>query len=130
MTNIYTDLPKIVRVTSVTDAGEFGAATCPHCGASGRYIYHFDCADGTHGGAMKGCFSKFPKHKFAAIHANILDKKRTKKYLASWDTQKLEAIEKFIAGELTEKQAQHLIDMAQSQCVAYVNKAYGRPGRR
>lgn len=54
-------LPRIVAVLGRSDSGEYGAATCPHCGAAGRYVYTFQCDDGTTRGAMAGCLKLFPR---------------------------------------------------------------------
>lgn len=123
------DLPKVVRITSVTDAGEFGAAQCPHCGADGRYIVNFDCEDGTSRAAMRGCFSKFKKHSFVKVYEKITDKradyeKRGWK-LSSWDVSILDAIDGFVYGRITEKDAQAIIDNMQARSKAY-KKTYGR----
>ncbi|MCL4296301.1 MAG: hypothetical protein KJ077_11255 [Anaerolineae bacterium] len=115
--NIYADLPKVLYIEGLDDAGEFGAATCPHCGAQGRYIYWFVCDDGSQRGAMRGCFEHFPKHPFADRYAQILDKeiqnaKRRRPAvqgqgwsLASWDASIKDAIEKYGAGQLSEAAA-------------------------
>lgn len=100
-----TDLPKIVRFDGVTDSGEYGAATCPHCGADGRYVYHFTTEDGQRGGAMAGCIQLFPVSALADEHKRILERqkdrdKRSQK-LASWDVAKLEAIDAVAAGTMS-----------------------------
>lgn len=33
--------------------------SCPHCGATGKTVWHFVCADGEKRGAMRGCMNKF-----------------------------------------------------------------------
>jgi len=57
-------LPRVLAVVGVTDYGPAidGSdmnATCPHCGAQGRYVIDFICDDGTRRGAMSGCFKLF-----------------------------------------------------------------------
>jgi len=57
------DLPAVLAVLDVRDYGPCdngeGSATCPHCGAQGRYVISFLCDDGTKRGAMQGCFQLF-----------------------------------------------------------------------
>lgn len=57
-------LPAVLAVLGVDDFGPCdggqGSASCPHCGAEGRYVINFLCEDGTKRGAMKGCFKLFP----------------------------------------------------------------------
>lgn len=52
-------LPAIVKMLGVDDAG--AGASCPHCGATGRWIYNFLCEDGTQRAAMAGCLKQFPQ---------------------------------------------------------------------
>jgi len=52
----------ILRLISVEDGGPDGMARCPHCGAEGRWIYHFRLIDGTTAAAMMGCYKAWPKH--------------------------------------------------------------------
>jgi hypothetical protein len=100
-----TDLPTIVRFEGVTDAGEYGAATCPHCGADGRYVYTFTCDDGRRHGAMSGCVQLYPVSKLAEEHRRILDRQKDRAKrdgkLAGWDVAKLEAIDAAAAGTMT-----------------------------
>jgi hypothetical protein len=127
---IYTDLPQVVAIIGKSDSGEYGNATCPHCGAEGRYVYHFLCADGTTRGAMAGCFTKFPKHRFVAIHKRILDKKqeyaRNNWNLPTWDATMLKAIEDFGNGLIAEHQADAIINDASRQSAAYRQRRFGR----
>lgn len=58
--NIYANLPTVTEILAFVDY-DTGGASCPHCGAIGRYVYRFLCADGQEYGAMRGCFGKFPK---------------------------------------------------------------------
>lgn len=123
--NPYANLPKVVAITHFEDSGEYGNARCPHCGAEGRYVYYFRCDDGTERGAMKGCFSKFPQHPFAKIHARIMDKqkdldrinqeRRQDRKLASWDVEQLEAIEAFAAGDMDEIEVDEIIRDAEAR---------------
>ncbi len=118
--NIYRDLPKIVVVLGVQDYGpcDMGAtAICPHCGAEGRYIYSFKCADGSTRGAMRGCLSKFPRHPFAAESQRILEKEQDYKQrswaLPSWDIAIKEAIFAFAEGQIPEEVAMARVRTAQ-----------------
>lgn len=126
-TGIYSDLPKVLYITGETDSGEFGNARCPHCGAEGRYIIHFVTADGQERGAMKGCFSKFPQHKFAAIHMRLIEKERdySKKgwNLPSWDQDTLKAIEEYAHGAIPEYEAHNRINRANERKDAYRSRS-------
>lgn len=119
--NIYRELPKIVVVLGVTDHGpcDMGAtAICPHCGAEGRYIYSFKCADGTTRGAMRGCLSKFPRHRFASESQRILEKaleyQKNKWQLPSWDKEIKDAIFAFADNQISEPEANERIRKAQA----------------
>lgn len=104
-----TALPRIIAIIGRTDAGEYGATACPHCGALGRYVTTFACADGTTRGAMSGCIKLFPISKLAEEHKRIIERKaerdRKGQTLASWDTAKLAAIDAVMAGTMSEDQA-------------------------
>jgi hypothetical protein len=124
--SIYANLPKIVAVVGLQDYGpcEGGAsAICPHCGAEGRYVYSFLCDDGTRRGAMRGCFSKFPRHKFAVESARILDKEADYKKkgwnLPTWDSEIKAAIFDFADGKISEAEAERVIRAAQARRDAY-----------
>jgi hypothetical protein len=84
--------PKVVEVEQIEDRGPESGACCPHCGADGRYITWFITEDGARHGAMAGCFKLFPKSRYAARVAGILEKERNRRKLASWDQKVLEAI--------------------------------------
>lgn len=128
--NPYADLPRIVYVTSRTDAGEYGAALCPHCGAEGRYIVYFRCEDGSERGAMAGCFKQFLRHPFADRAAALLTKRDdyAKKgwTLPTWDVAILEAIEAFADGTISEWQAKDQIADAQRRAANYRQRRVGR----
>lgn len=51
--------PKRVAILAVDDTGPDSGARCPHCGAEGRYIYHFLCDDMVIRRAMAGCIHLF-----------------------------------------------------------------------
>jgi hypothetical protein len=129
-TSIYADLPRVVVVDRRTDAGEFGAALCPHCGAEGRYIVHFRCEDGTRRGAMAGCFAKFPKHPLAEKVMYLLTKRDdyTKKgwSLPTWDQAVLDAANDFADGLIDEGEAMARYRTADAQRISYQSRKYGR----
>lgn len=102
-------LPRIIQFEGVSDSGEYGGATCPHCGADGRYVWTFITEDGERRGAMAGCIQKFPVSKLAEEHKRIIERSKDRakngQKLASWDIAKLAAIEAVRDGELTADQA-------------------------
>lgn len=112
-TTAIQSLPRVLYVKHRTDAGEFGAATCPHCGADGRYVIHFVCEGGIERAAMAGCFKLFPKSALADESLKILERKADRekqgRSLASWDLRKWEAIEQVAAGTMTVDEAQRII---------------------
>lgn len=128
MTTTLASLPKIVAILSTTDAGEFGAATCPHCGADGRYVKTFKCDDGTTRGAMAGCIRLFPISPLAEEHSKIQDKVRKGTKLNGWDTKKLAAIEAVLAGSSTEAEAIEVVRAQNFSRNAWMAQKFG--GRR
>lgn len=66
-------LPKITRYVGMM-RGESMQETCPHCGARGTVIHHFECEDGTTRGAMSGCVQMFPWSIIAREHKRICEK--------------------------------------------------------
>jgi hypothetical protein len=136
--NPYANLPEVIEVLALEDAGEFGAANCPHCGAEGRYVYRFTCADGSERGAMRGCFKHFPKHRFAERCAKILAKEKDNRTasrqswgeprkLASWDQETLDAIRNFAAGRIQEWEADDIIRRADGRKRAWMkSRGYTR----
>ena len=105
-------LPRIIQFLSRTDSGEFGGDNCAHCGAKGRYQFHFICEDGKRHAAMAGCIQLYPISPIAKIHSGLMAKQAElshqkwpngeQKNLNSWDAAKLEAIEAFYRGEAEE----------------------------
>lgn len=67
--------PRIVAFLGTDDYGP-GCASCPHCGATGRYIVRFRVEDGRHLGAMRGCLRLFPVTPLAQEHGRLLDKQK------------------------------------------------------
>ena len=85
-------LPAIVAVLGVDDygpcEGSLGSASCPHCGAQGRYVVRFMCEDGSRRGAMRGCIQLFPRSPIArltqAAYEHAGDARRSGTRLATW----------------------------------------------
>lgn len=125
-------LPKIIAITARTDAGEYGAATCPHCGADGRYVVSFVCEDGSKRGAMSGCIKLFPISPLAKIHADLLVKaaaneRKGWKRFSSFDQPKMDAIEAVMAGTMTEDQAIFICKNQSAKAYTWMqNKNRGR----
>lgn len=128
---IYTNLPQIVMRLGEDDAGEYGAARCPHCGAEGRYTVWFLCDDGLRHGAMRGCLQHFPRHRFFDLAQRIADKEREiadanrnggSRQLASWDAEVRGAIEAFSQGAISEDEAQARIDTAEGRKRAWMKR--------
>lgn len=130
MNNIYADLPEAIYIVDIHDAGEYGATTCPHCGAQGRFVITFMASDGKEHGAMKGCFKKFPQHRFAKKMLYLLDKEKSYKAkgwsLPTWDAECMEAIKEFANKTISESEAQDRINHAESAASAYRNRKFGR----
>lgn len=104
-----TALPRIVRFVGTSDAPD---STCPHCGATGRYITTFVVEDGRTLGAMRGCLKLFPVAPVAAAHAWLLDK-QARYTKQGWklnrdDQYALDQIFLFYAGVASE---QYALDM-------------------
>jgi hypothetical protein len=109
-------LPRIVRFLESEDSP---GASCPHCGATGRWIHRFQVEDGRTLAAMSGCVKLFPVSRIATEEARL----RTKltKYLKSYgpnaklnrrDAEALQAIEDFYAGMSNEQRTLSIIDSA------------------
>lgn len=137
------DLPSVVAVLGVTDGGPcdagYGSATCPHCGAEGRYIINFLCDDGTKRGAMKGCFSLFrgSNTRTAKLIQEAFDRQRAAKEkrasLASWWSDMIAEANDFAAnGSLEEFPvfAQRILDIDARRQNWLARNGYGRFGRR
>lgn len=132
---IYSNLPTILYVSGCDDAGEYGNASCPHCGAEGRYTYRFVTTDGRHGGAMRGCLSKYPQHPIAPIILAVVDKEREIHQhperggrLASWDTAMLDAVQAFEAGRIGLDELLASVENAQASKRQWMKRRFG--GRR
>lgn len=140
-------LPSIIAVTGRRDSGEYGNASCPHCGALGRYVWTFICSDGTRRGAMSGCIKLFPQMKDTSRIAKLIQEafdrrakaEEERKNLASWWREMVEAAEEFGSAKLPDHDAikaaiQVLyakVSAAESRRQEWLNRnGYGRGGRR
>lgn len=92
--------PSIIAVLACDDYGpceEGPTASCPHCGAAGRYVYTCLMSDGTRKGMMKGCLGTFAKDACAKQCESAVGKKALessgKGYLSKWDKQVLWALD-------------------------------------
>lgn len=111
-----TTLPTITRFISLTDHGPCDdgepSAHCPHCGAGGRYIWTFQCDDGTTRGAMKGCVQLFRVSPIATIDqkltARLEDLKKRfgpASHLNGFDQKQRDVLTAFYDGQLPENAA-------------------------
>ncbi|HEX6052755.1 MAG TPA: hypothetical protein VFZ21_25995 [Gemmatimonadaceae bacterium] len=104
-------LPKIVRFLGTDDHGPGGSTTCPHCGATGRYVIRFQVEDGRTLGAMRGCIKLFPVTELAREHEYFVAKRaryakqRPPWKLSSGDADALQRIEDAIDGRGDARQA-------------------------
>ncbi len=115
-------LPRIVRFLETSDCPD---SSCPHCGATGRFILRFQVDDGRTLGAMRGCAKLFPVSR-VAIEELRLREKAAKYAKLGWrlnrvDSLAVDYIESFYAGTATEREALYAVDAA---------KAYNTRGRR
>jgi len=106
--------PRIVRFLETLDAGE--GATCPHCGATGRYILRFMTEDGRELGAMRGCAKLFPVSRIAVeelrLRTKLADYEKQGWSLNKRDSEALDAIDGFYAGMIGERAALAIVDRA------------------
>ena len=76
------------RFIGVDDTGPESGARCPHCGAEGRYIYHWE-ENGEHRAAMAGCYKVLTGHlkkgDFDEYFQLLSEKQAKGKKLNSWD---------------------------------------------
>lgn len=123
MTTIDKTLPRIISLTEVTSAAEFGDVNCPHCGAKGKHIYHFIVEGGERLGAMAGCIKKFPQHEFVAIHMSIMQKGGE---LSKWDAKIMDAIGGFANGTMDESLARRIVSNTQKDRADFMRRRYSR----
>lgn len=108
-------LPRIVRFLGTDDCGP--GATCPHCGATGRWIVRFQVEDGRTLGAMRGCVKLYPVSDLARQHEHFIAKKqrygaqRPPWSLNARDAEALRWIEDAIDGRAD---ARHALAIAES----------------
>lgn len=119
-------LPRIVRFLGVDDAP---GASCPHCGAEGRYILRFQVEDGRLLGAMRGCAKLFPASQVAHEHLRLAQKAERYAKL-DWklnqaDQRAMDACEQFFARQVSESYALSVIKGAKR-----ANQMRGAYGRR
>lgn len=112
------NLPRIVRFLGVDDAP---GASCPHCGAEGRYILRFQVEDGRSLGAMRGCAKLFPSSQVAHEHLRLTQKAERYAKLG-WklnqsDQRAMDACEQFFAREVSESYTLGVIKSAKRQNV-------------
>lgn len=122
-------LPRIVKFLGIDDHGPGGSTSCPHCGATGRYVIRFQVEDGRQLGAMRGCIKLFPVTELARQHEYLVAKKaryaaqRPPWQLSERDRDALQRIEDAIDGRGDTQQA---IWNAQSVRAAAARKYRGR----
>jgi len=114
--NTVADLPRIVRFLRTHDSP---GSTCPHCGAEGRYTLTFQVEDGRTLGAMRGCVQLFPVSRVATEELRLREKlERLQKnygpnaHLNRRDTEAMDAIEAFFAGNRDERSTLSIVDSA------------------
>jgi hypothetical protein len=101
----------ILAVIGCNDHGpcDGGAtATCPHCGADGRYVYTCLMSDGSHKQMMKGCLGTFTKDVCAKQCEAAMEKKAKNK-TSRWDERVINAIDGVVIGTVS-------IDTLRSVC--------------
>jgi len=129
-------LPKITRYLHVVDHGPSGdgrgSTTCPHCGADGRYVHHFETELGP-AAAMSGCVKLFPSTFPAREEMRLQEKERKLRqqygedaHLNSWDTKIMEAIEAHHRGELDEAQVERTARMQKAAAQQWRDNKYGK----
>lgn len=106
-------LPRIIRFLETDDSPD---SSCPHCGATGRYIHRFVVEDGRTLAAMSGCAKLFPCSQVAHEEAR-LRKKETERKKRGWqlgraDRDALDACDRFFAGQIDERMALATINSA------------------
>lgn len=113
-------LPRIVRFFESTRSE---GASCPHCGAAGAVVHHFQVEDGRRLGAMSGCVQLFPVSPVARedlrLRKKADDYARRDWKLPSWDEEQRVAIERFYAGEIDERHALADVAFAKGKAANY-----------
>lgn len=137
------NLPSVPAVLGVQDFGPCdggeGSATCPHCGAQGRYVISFLCDDGTKRGAMSGCFDLFrgadtrTSKLVCEAFSRARDASKEGKKAASWWREiAAEADEFGRSGGVDDYRefAQRVADIDGRRQAWLKRNGYGRGGRR
>lgn len=115
-------LPRITRFEGTDDCGP-GGASCPHCGATGRWVIRFRVEDGRTLGAMRGCVKLFPVTELARQHGYFKEKEaryaaqRPPWKLNARDAEALRLIEEAIEGRADARQAVSIAQTAR-RCAA------------
>jgi len=124
---------KIIAVLHRSDAGPEGGDTCPHCGASGRYVLTFLCDDGVTRGAMSGCFQLFRRASgpVVALTRKACEKaaeaRTSRRTLASWWEEILAATTRLGSGEITPNEHRALVLSADGRRREWLaRKGYGQ----
>jgi len=125
-------LPKILAILGCTDHGpcdDGPTATCPHCGAGGRYVYRFLCDDGKIHGAMAGCIQLFPKHpltdKVATVFEKLRDYEKKKWKCSSWDQEIVDACASLESGSIAVEEWERKVNGSIARRNAWLAKKYG-----
>lgn len=112
----------------VQDTGPESGARCPHCGADGRYIYHW-MESGKHRAAMAGCYSaltgKIKKDEVVKFLESINLKNSRNKPLNGWEKNALRLQDFSLAGKFPPDWCLQKISEIVSQRKQYLaNKGY------
>ena len=123
---IDTTLPLITRYLHKTDSGpcdDGATATCPHCGADGRFIHWFECEDGSKRGAMSGCVKLFRMTDIAAadmaLREKLAERKKSGKGLNAVEQRASYAIQQFYAGRWDEATTLNMIKSQREAAAEY-----------
>ncbi len=109
-------LPRIVRFLETDDSP---GASCPHCGAEGRWILNFIVDGGARRAAMRGCVKLFPVSGVAREGLRLREKAR-RLAKQGWklnqnDQRALDAVEAFEDGIGDERSVMRTVQLAK-QC--------------
>ncbi len=122
-------LPRITRYLGMSDGGPCDpdfSAECPHCGAGGRYVHHFECEDGTTRGAMSGCVELFEMTPVAKLHKRLTEKARDaardKRTLNKLEQRVMFALDEFYAGRLPQERLDNIINGMRESNANYARK--------
>lgn len=127
--NVVASLPRIVRFHGISRSGP-GEAECPHCGAQGSVVHHFECEDGTRRGAMSGCVQLFPVSPLAREDMRLQKKadahaRGKGNALNRWDLAIRAALDAFYAGTTTADFVTRVIQCERSKASNWRRSRYG-----